>query len=590
MGKRNEGLPESQNRVSTGSSGLVERESKTGKELKKEADMIKKIVLMSLIFFTGLSFASSDKGKIYSVRGGNNIYQIATKIFHIPWGDVRPEMRKKSIIHPGQKFVLSDLLDLTKEKTWKKFNVNPFKKFRASSAKQLKRDRKALGILGFSKKEIDEIMGKHIEFVKKKTQKGFRWETIRTKDRFTKVLFGNFYVWRNVKVNWKRKCQAARVYRTSDGNEVWYPIVCGNWAMKKKKDFALRPPPMPPVPPPPPVIGNKIEGILLAQYRKYKWDWDSTWGGFDEYYRDGNHVRGWWQSSTLYPSVFDDNDGNQWSFGLNYTKRQWKGATGEDDPYHYQGDVDIWALAGRFRDTDRKWEVLARAGIGQRKDTGYLVNKWGRYDAEQNVNLFNFYTSAEYNGRYNEVLIPKVRGSAEIELPYNAEKQAFWTDEWDGRQPRDGQPDDKSMYSGALYADVLSLYKKDFQIWSEARTTYYPEGYKWGNGIRCGLNLLNDSFKIGIGYTLWNNPNADSTGYYAETNLFNLYHRIFGYNDDSADDRFGNIKQNEKESEILNLLGGVDHKPKTKPKKKKKFSQKEKEDEILKLIIEDVNV
>ncbi|MFH0805635.1 MAG: hypothetical protein V1901_02000, partial [Patescibacteria group bacterium] len=337
----------------------------------------------------------------------------------------------------------------------------------------------------------------------------------------------------------------------------WYPITCGNWALKEKKVFAMRPPPVPPIPPPPPVIGTKIRGILLAQYQKYRWDWDSTWGGFDESYRDGNHVRGWWQTSTFYPLILDDRDGNQWSIGLSNTIRRWKGATGEADPFHYQGDVDIWALAGRFRDTERKWEVLARAGIGQRKDVGYLVNKWGRYDAKQNVDLFNFYTSTEYNGRYDKVLFPKIRGSAEIELAYNDKKEDFWTDQWNGRQPQNGRPDDKNTYSGALYADVLSLYKKDFQIWSEARTTYYPEGYKWGNSIRGGLNLFNDSFKIGIGYTLWNNPNADSVGYYAETNLFNLYHRIFGYHNDSADERFGNIKQKEKEKEILELLTDV---------------------------------
>ncbi|MBU1177103.1 hypothetical protein KKH96_01465 [Patescibacteria group bacterium] len=517
---------------------------------------VKKVLILVILFtlIACISLASIRLG--YSVRKGDSVYEIATKVFHIPWGDVRPEMRKKDTIHPGQQFSLSDLLDLTKEKIWKNFGINPFKKFQASSEKQLKRDKKGLEILGLNKKEVKEVMEKHQKFINKKSQE-FRWGIIKTGDRFCKVLFGDFYIWRNVKVDWKNKCQAARIYQTSEGNQVWYPITCGNWALKEKKVFAMRPPPVPPIPPPPPVIGTKIRGILLAQYQKYRWDWDSTWGGFDESYRDGNHVRGWWQTSTFYPLILDDRDGNQWSIGLSNTIRRWKGATGEADPFHYQGDVDIWALAGRFRDTERKWEVLARAGIGQRKDVGYLVNKWGRYDAKQNVDLFNFYTSTEYNGRYDKVLFPKIRGSAEIELAYNDKKEDFWTDQWNGRQPQNGRPDDKNTYSGALYADVLSLYKKDFQIWSEARTTYYPEGYKWGNSIRGGLNLFNDSFKIGIGYTLWNNPNADSVGYYAETNLFNLYHRIFGYHNDSADERFGNIKQKEKEKEILELLTDV---------------------------------
>ena len=573
---------------------MAGRESKTGEKLKKEADMIKKIVLMLLIFFTGLSFASSDKGKIYSVRGGNSIYQIATNVFHIPWGDVRPEMRKKKLIHPGDKFVLKDFLDISKVKTWKSFGTNPFKRFSVNFKKQLERDRKGLEILGFSKKEIDEIMEKHQKFFSNKRSEEFRWDTIKTGDKFSKILFGDFYIWRNVKIEWGQKCQAARIYTTSEGNQVWYLITCGNWALKEKenKTFALRPPPVPPVPPPPPMIRMKIQQrVLLAQYQEYKWDWDwdSTLGGFDESYRDGNHVRGWWQTSTFYPLVIDDRDGNQWSFGLSNTMRKWKGATGEDNPFHYRGDVDIWSLAGRFRDTERKWEVLARAGIGQRKDVGYLTNKWGRYDAEQNVNLFSFYGSAENNERYNKVLFSKIRGSAEIELAYNQEKQDFWTDKWDGRQPRDGQIDDKTMYSGALYADILSFHKKDIQLYGEARTAYYLEGYKWGNSIRGGLNFFNNSFKIGIGYTLWNSPHADSVGFYAETNLYNLYHRIFGYHDDSASDRFGNIKQKEKESEILNLLGGskIRQKIRKRSKPRKKLSkQKQKEKEMLEILMD----
>lgn len=531
--------------------------------------MKKKIIFAFIIFFTGLSFAS-DSGKTYLVKRGDSVYRIATKIFHIPWGDVKPEMRTENIIYPGQKFALSDLLDLTKEKTWKNYNVKPFKKFSARSQKQLKRDKKGLEILRLNKQEIKEVMERHRKAVNG-SQKGFRWDEIKTGDKFKSILFGNFLLWRNVKVDWGGKCQAARVYNLS-GKEVWYPVTCGNWIVKKvkKKKFALRPPPIPPIPPPPPICRVSIQKALLAQYQQYRWDWDSTWGGFREHYDDGNDVKGWWQTSVWYPIMFDDSDGNQWSFGLAYTTRRWKGETGEADPFHYKGYVDIGYLAGRFRDTERKWEVLARAGLGQRDDIGCLTNKWGRYDAEQESNLFSFYTSAEYNGRYEKMFFPKIRGSAEIELAYNEEKKDFWTDQWNGRQPRYGHADNKDMYSGALYADILNLYNKDFQIWGEARTTYYPEGYKWGNSIRGGLNLFNDSFKIGIGYTLWNNPNPDSFGWYAETNLYNAYHRIFGYDDDSIDARFQKIRQKEKEKEILNLLGGKREKPKTVKTKEEK--------------------
>jgi len=529
----------------------------------------KKIAIALIVFFTGLSFASSESGKTYMVKKGDSVYRIAAEVFRIPWGDVRPEMRKENIIYPGQKFSLSDFLDLSEEKIWKSYNVKPFKKFSAKSEKQLERDRKGLEILGLNEKEIKEVMKKHTEAVNG-SQEGFRWDRIETGDKFEQILFGEFLLWRNVRVDWKGKCQAARVYGISSGKEVWYPVTCGNWTVKKVKKFALRPPPIPPIPPPPPVGRIAIQKILLAQYQHYRWDWDSTWGGFNEQYDDGNHVKGWWQTTAWYPLIIDDMDGNQWSFGLAYTTRRWQGATGEADPFHYKGYVDIGYLAGRFRDTDRKWEVLARAGIGQRDDIGYLTNKWGRYDAEQQSDLFSFYTSAEYNGRYDKMFLSKIRGSAEIELAYNEEKSDFWTDQWSGRQPRDGRADDKNMYSAALYADILNLYNKDFQIWGEARTTYYPEGYKWGNSIRGGFNFFNDSFKVGIGYTLWNNPNANSRGWYAELSPYQIWHRIFGYVEDSADARFQKIEQEKKEKEILDLLGGASEK---KPKKTKTINK-----------------
>jgi len=191
---------------------------------------------MLFIFFAGVSLASIDFGKKYCVKKGDSIYRIATKVFHIPWNDVRPEMRIESIIHPGQQFTLSDLLDLTKEKIWKKFNVKPFKKFQASSQKQLERDRKGLEILGLNKEEIDEVIEKHKKALHG-SREGFLWDVIGTGDTFTKVLFGNFYIWRNVKVNWGNKYQPVWIYETSSGTKVWYPRDCGNWAIKKKVKF-----------------------------------------------------------------------------------------------------------------------------------------------------------------------------------------------------------------------------------------------------------------------------------------------------------------------------------------------------------------
>ena len=57
--------------------------------------MKKKIAIALIVFFTGLSFASSESGKTYMVKKGDSVYRIAVEVFRIPWGDVRPEMRKE---------------------------------------------------------------------------------------------------------------------------------------------------------------------------------------------------------------------------------------------------------------------------------------------------------------------------------------------------------------------------------------------------------------------------------------------------------------------------------------------------------------
>ena len=489
---------------------------------------MKRILLSVLVFFIIVNLASANQAedKIYTVKKGDSIYKIATKVFHIPWGKVKTEARERNLIFPNQKILLSDLLDINVKSIWEDFNRNPFKRFPVNSEKQLFRDIQGLRILGLTREQTEEITLIHIKALEK-SQEGFRWDVIGKGDRFSKMLFGEFYLLRNVVVAWKGKKQAARVYTLSNGIEVWYPINCGNWAMKEKKVFALRPPPVPPIPPPPPIIG-RIQGILLAHYQKYRWDWDSTWGGFDERYRDGNHVRGWWQSSTLYPILFEDFDGNQWAFGLNYTTRDWSGETGESNPFHYKGSSKIWSLAGRFRDQKRDWEVLGRAGLGQRKDEGYLNNEFGQYSMEQETDIINFYSSAEYNGRADEKWFSKIRVSGEVEVDMNHQKNDYWTDEWDGQQPLNGSPDPKDSYNLAIYTDIVN-FNKDFQIWGEGRETYYAENSKLGTGIRIGPSFLNGSIKIGVGYTDWQSSqgNTSSTGFYGEISFYNLYHRFF---------------------------------------------------------------
>ncbi|NQV00629.1 MAG: hypothetical protein HQ537_00695 [Parcubacteria group bacterium] len=340
-----------------------------------------------------------------------------------------------------------------------------------------------------------------------------------------------------------------------DCNNLYLQLIRVSEKKLNAKRMLLR---LPPPPPFPPILKAEIQKVLLAEYAKiiakYGWDWDSTGGYFKERYTDGNNVKGWWQSSVLYPFVSNDIEGNEWSFGLAYTIRDWSGETGEVNPFYYNGIVNIESLAGRFRDSDRNWEILGRVGLGQREDSGYLTNEWGRFDTEQETNIFNAYSSAEYSE--NKTWFSKIRVSGEVEIGLNEEKESYWTDQWDGRQKLDNQPDDKDRYEFALYSDVFTFDEdKNIQIWSEFRSTYYNEEYKWGNGIKGGLSFLNGSLKVGLGYTAWNQSNADSTGFYGEVNLYNLYHCAFGYPKRYSDeDIFVPINQKEKEEEILEML------------------------------------
>ncbi len=518
--------------------------------------MIKRILLTIIVFFAIVNSASAFQSddRVYTVKKGDSIYKIAIKVFHIPWAKVRTEARKRNSIFPNQKIHLSDLLDINAKSIWKDFNRNPFKRFPADSEKQLLRDIQGLRTLGLTIEQTEKVISIHMDALEK-SQKGFRWDIIKEKDEFVKMLFGKkFHIWRNVVVDWKGKKQAARVYQLDNGRELWYPIYCGNWAIKQKKKIALLlPPPIPPIPPPFPFfLADRLE--IPAKVKKHKWDWDSTWGGYSESYKDGNNVSGWWQSSTLYPVVFDDYDGNEWAFGLNYTARNWSGETGESNPFHYKGDADIWAIAGRFRDQKRNWEVLGRAGLGQRKDQGYLNNQFGQYSVEQKTDIMNFYSSAEYNGRANEKWFSKIRVSGEVEIDINHQKNDYWTDQWNGQQPLNGEPDNKGAYNLAVYADVFDIIGKDLQVWSETRGTYYAENSKLGTGGKIGLSCFNGSFKIGAGYTDWKSSkgNTSSTGLYGEISLYNLYHQIFSKSKRSIP--ISVIDTEKAEQEIWNIL------------------------------------
>jgi hypothetical protein len=244
---------------------------------------MKKIFLafIALVFFLSfVDLASANLGKeggvYYVAKKGDTVWRIATKVFHISWWQVKPEMRSKNLIYIGDKFQLQDFL-VSDSSEWLGFNQNPFKKHSVLSEEQLGRDRRGLEILGLNQNEIDRIIKLHITVVSNHSEQGFRWGQIGYGDYFDKVLFGNFFLLRNVTVKWEKgKEQAARVYKLSDGRELWYPLICGNWAIKSEKPerkvelFLLpQPPPLLEPPPKPPVfLAKEVKRPLVKVVSK----------------------------------------------------------------------------------------------------------------------------------------------------------------------------------------------------------------------------------------------------------------------------------------------------------------------------------
>lgn len=531
---------------------------------------MKKILFSVLVLFVMMNLASvSQAGKVYEVVKPEvtiKLYKVKkgdtlSKICKDFYGSVKPSTYKalanwkKQVIHKKLWVFVDQVLEipsplvLTQRRIGQNPTTIPIEKSAKLSVRQLKKSLKQANI------QVDVSDGLSDEIVSglENSQESHRLNgELAITASFDKKVQG----WTEIDVDedFYGKSTIIDINNDRSIRAVWAKEQCNNLYLQvikegKPKVFALSPPPpMYPPPPPPPMIFGELKiketQEAIAQYKKIqtRWDWDSTWGGFDERYDDGNHVRGWWQSSTIYPFISNDINGNEWALGINFTSRNWTGETGEDNPFHYLGDVDIWSLASRFR--SRNWEILARAGLGERKDEGYLTNQWGRYDMNQETNISNFYSSAEYNGRKDKTWFSKIRVSGEIELDLNHKKQDFWTDSWDGRQPLNGEPDDKDSYGLALYTDILNLYKKDVQLWGEVRTTYYREGPRWYNVGKLGLSFLDGSFKIGYGVGSVANKhekdpkmgkiNTEFHGLYAEVSLYNLWYNIFGYEEGDA--------------------------------------------------------
>ena len=377
------------------------------------------------------------------------------------------------------------------------------------------------------------------------------WTRINTK----KDLSGKSAI-----VQLDNKYSLRAVYAEKQCNNLYFQLLAGK---RMAKLAVLPPPPIAPVflqvAMRPPGVSPQQLADYLDRYQKFKnryqIDWDSTWGIFDERFNDGNRVKGWWQTSALYLSVFEDDEGGQWSFGPHITTRRWQGETG--DHYWYEGDVDLYGLSGRYRDPERKWEDILRLSWGEREDRGGLANQWGSYDSTQNTDLFNVYASSEYNRPDDNRWFDKIRGSVELEFGYNGERDDYWTDEWNGRQRQHIPAAEKDTYSAAIYTDTFWADPKTkwLGVWNEGRYTYHSESHTHGLAGKIGLNFADGFVKVGIGAFTWSPDASDGWGYYAEISLYKGWTMLFGpwYEEEESDVGSAKFSKPEKQINDQNL-------------------------------------
>jgi len=449
---------------------------------------MKKMAVLFVLFFTiaiiNLAFANQI-GMVYVVEKGDNIYIIATKIFHLPWGAIKSDIRKRKIIHPGDKITLSDLIDVNLKKKWQKPNSTPFKKFPAHSEKQLTRDKKGLEILGLNEKQIKEVMEKHRKAVKG-SQEGFHWGIIKTGDEFKKILFGDFYIWHNVVINWKNTLMTEQVARVYDINniEIWYPVACGNWAIKTKKVVSLSVVPVfksqaefPPVP----VFKSQAEFPPVPVYESRVQERDIIGDEFDLYMGGG-----------IYESVHYSHTSGQYG----WAKGRWRPikvklsktidlglgifgfgglGSGSDDQYGYwwnQWNLGLTAkLIGKSWDADFDYGLLGR-----------LWNKGAidLYKSEQIDSLnFRFFSAhGNFYGRRDKgkKWFPKTEINFEGRWPRNISHERSW----DGNR-LEPDPDDNRNVELMLTQGIY-----DFKLSDDLMLT---PGFNLGVGRAFGLDM-----------------------------------------------------------------------------------------------------
>lgn len=524
------------------------------------------LVAFAVIFISGANLSSEASGEIrkpiekpaaapqtdvpqpeqpfYTVAKGDTIYSISAK-FGIDWKDVSAKAKTRHTIRVGEKIYLSDLTsgsvasvksdatsvqkpadpikntgnvksqaDNFTEFMWNNVGVQPYKKYADGSPERHAHDLKGLVKVGVSEAVAKIILTMH------ESNQNHEIREIKKGDRFDAMLSANAIVRRNVVVNFVST--PAIVYDLG-GIEVWYAI-CGNWAIKKKPVVELPPPPQPP--PPPPGLPEGIYADLQSAYLKAKAYVEVSLSGSREWFNGGTWDRAAGISATLY-TFFQNEDYSGWNGGVNWTYSVFDGAVGHNNDPRFLGEIRTYGPAGKYRGEGR--DYFASVGLMLREDRNWSQNEWGRYDSYQESQGIGGFASIEDYHRQDMRWLPRWRLGMGFGFALDEERRSTWTDARTGIVSRlNDAPDNKDFIFGIAYTDFLTIGStayKDIQLFAEARPRYDFGPRDLSLRLTAGVNLFNDSIRIGPGVTLVDGGGRGH-GIYGEANLHNLYHYV----------------------------------------------------------------
>ena len=439
---------------------------------------------------------------------------------------------------------------------WKKTGINPFRKgSEAYSEKQLKRDIKGLIAMDLDQKIVESIISDH------RTKNNFQWKKIKTGDTFEKMIFGDYVIWQEVVVGFsKNKVLAAKVYAINDQYELWYPLICGNWSIKKIfKPIVMGLPPvpvftqtkleLPTVPvftqkklglPPVPVFKQPQKElpsvpVFIGKKVKNPCGFDLYVGGgiyeTDRWLNKNNkdyHHSGWyaWTKARYRPYGFEVTDRISACFGAFAF-----GAigSGDDEGYDYN-----W----------KKWSIgpsLKLIGYKDHWDADFDLGLWGQHVSKGNIDLYNSKQIDDisvfsahlnlYERRVKEKKwFPKTEFNFEFTLPHNKSHEHDWDGNMLNPDPSDNQVLEilwtQHVYDFEIGKDLLLTpgfnlaYVKEFGLNNPNFLQFGPRAtLTWQNEDILTISALNYKENLGGDGDQWH----WLSGYFSIIGLRNAY-------------------------------------------------------------------